>query len=915
MADIILDTQTISLPERKFDDTNYFTVLGKVLVVAASKLSDSPNSLPYINGIKSTLKTVLQKISIDEIVEYFSPCANQKYAILAEPISQSIQPPNPEIYLKLLNAGFEPDKLGDLAIQLITNESQFLEHEPHIFAWYFNNYETTCWGILIKQKILENPAFSYEFIMSYLKTKYPKIFDNIQWNKLAIAKGAIDIIHKYNLKITYDEIKEINKTFCTMENINLYKSLSPYKIGNLDSCSAAELFKDINILDFIAVNKITDSDHHKVNYIKYLGNLHLDKSANPYIYRSGWSEFGNNIRNYHTDLVRQLLDYIHIDGHELAVSKISFAEKMDYIKRKIQTKEYNTQSIARFISQKKYINRDDSGNEQHIYNLDEIEQQLSSIGILMPWAELLKLHNPEIDKEINWPQVRDIFNINEHRNISIYIRFLRNECSSAADWTPNIQMEYWGIFTTGNKKFMPQDRNALIRVLPIEILRDVPIEIIWSYRLYRHDGFGKLINGTDDNSKDLKIKFAEILKRELANQQLINTNFDKKDNYELKAIGHAITQFYGNDLDILEYFSVPGIAEVVYESGINYMNLSVDALLGLITLTANNTIISMFRSEIERKLKAQAKQNKRNEFSALFLDNIEESDDCCVNNNIISKAVTRLVNAVSTKPVHYWSEDDYKFVCEKGFISAEILREFKRTQPVPHPDWNWRTLTILLGADQTIQAYPELAWQTPVYFRRDSDWSVKNINWEYLENHTQLFSTDNEIWTKFSTKLPINFILERPNYRFLWHSIIARPDFKITHPNWPVIKSKLRTKDLALHPNRYSIELIAQTLDLGWDIKTILNTRVIPFKYLPRFLKPSIFTDSVIDCINFSARRYSKIDKEKALSNFKCKLILTALADEMDELKLTCRTINYLFGDRPHIEKIILGFATNGLLT
>ncbi len=914
MADTILDTQTISLPERKFDDTNYYTVLGKVLVVAATKISDSPNSLPYINGIKSTLKPVLQKISIDEIVEYLSPSANQEYAILAEPISQSIRPPSPEVYLRLLNAGFDPDKLGDLAIQLITNESQFLAHETQIFAWYFNNYKTTGWGSLIKHKILENPAFSYEFIMSYLKTKYPKLFDNIQWTKLAIAKGAIDIIHKYNLKLTNDEIKEINKTFCTMENINLYKSLSPYKVGNCDSCSAVELFKDIKILDFIAVNKITDSDHHKVNYIKYLGNLQLDKPANPYIYRSGWSEFGNNVRHYHPDLVRQLLDYVHIDSHELAVSKISFAEKMDYIKRKLQTKEYNTQSIVKFIK-KTLINRDDT--IKGAYNLAEIELALSDIGVSMPWAELLKLHDPEIDKEIKWSQVSDIFNINEHRNsIRIYIRFLRNECSSATDWTPNIQMEYWQIFTTGDKKFMPQDRDALIRVLPLEILRDVPIEIIWSYRLYRHDSFHKIINGTDDNSKALRIKFAEILKRELASQQLINANFDTKDNnYELGAIGQAIIRFYGNAQDIHQYFSVPGIAEAIHKSGSNYNNLSVDTLLGLITLTSNNTIIPMFRSEIERKLKAQAEQDKRNEFAALFLDNMEESDDCSANNNIISKAVTRLVNAVSAKPVRYWSEDDYKFVCEKGFISAEILREFKRTQPVPHPDWNWRTLTILLGADQTILAYPDLSWQTPVYFRRDSDWSVNNITWEYLENHTQLFSTDNEIWTKFSTKLPIDFILERPNYRFLWHSIIARPDFKITHPNWPVIKSKLRTKDLALHPNRYSIELIAQTLDLGWDIKTILNTRVIPFKYLPRFLKPSIFTDSVIDFINYSAWRSSKADKEKALSNFKCKLILTALVDEMDELKLACRTINYLFGDRPHLEKIILGFATNGLLT
>lgn len=922
-----LELQLGSANQNNFGDANYFAVLGQLLVANIDNLEKkTAYNRPYMGCIKGKIIEILKKISLDDIYEWLSPRRDPKYSILADYICSSVDKPSAAIYLRLVDSGFGLDGLRNMAVKLISGESEFLANEQLIFSKYFT-IDTPTVAIHahnIKENIIERPEFSYEFIMNYLQPKYPKVFTGIQWNKLAVSKGAIDVIHKYDLKLTDDEIKVINSKFCTIQNINLLKSLSPYKPAKTNPSSGYEVFKDINMSDFIKVNKITDADHSRINYIKYLGCFNLSS------YYSRWQAdlLSNLIHNYHPDLVRQFLDYILIDGETLAMCKISLAETLDYIKQKIRTREYNTDSIARFINTICYtktiyyearcgVDADNTNNRAiKRYSLAEIEIALSDIGIKMPWNELLALRCSNINKEINWPQIRHIYNPDKHiPNISIYIRFLRNDCRLASDWTPSIQLEYWRIFTSGDKRFMPQDRDALIRLLPIEILRDIPVEKIWSYRLYRHDSFNSIINGTDNQSNKIKQEFTAILRSEIARlaPKLAVKKTKDENEYEIKALGFVITQFYSSGIEILENFNIPGIAEVVFEAGNEYRNLSVITLLGLLPMTSNTDIIRAFQIEIERKSKAEDEAKKRDEFAALFLATADVGECVCGDNHTtISKSVARLANAVIGRPVCYWSEDDYKFVCDKGYISAEILREFKRTQPVPHPDWNWRTLTILLGCNQTILAYPELSWQTPIYFRRDSDWVTRNITWEYLENHTQLFSSDNEIWTKFSTKLPIEFILARPDYRFQWHSIITRPDLQITHENWPIIKSKIRTKDLALHPNRYSTELIAANMDLGWDFKKICQLRIIPLKYLPKFLSPNILNASVLDG-GYLYKNQQMV--ETALNDLKRKLIISAAAEELDNLKMCCRVVNHMFGSRPHIEKIMLGFATNGLLT
>ena len=912
-----------STPEKQFDDTNYFEVLGRVLVDCAIQLSNSTHNFPYIQDMNQKVISCLKKLSIDEIVDWLSPQTDTKYSILAEYICQSINKPNADIYLRLLDAGFELDSLGSVAVKLITNKPEFLANEAQIFSKYLTA-EKSIYAVEIKNKILEKPAFSYEFIMSYLQLKYPKVFIGIQWNKLAIAKGAIEIIHRYKLKLTNNEISRINQKFCTIQNINLYKSFFPHKLVKTNPSSDYELFKDISIDDFVTVNKITDTDHKKINYIKYLGNFNIGKVSSRTYNCGGYNKgLANNIHNYHPDLLRQFLDYIHIDGDILALCKITLEDKLEYIKQKIQTKEYTPQHIARFINNICYLKSvylDEEHLEQskkesikncmntNTYSFTEIEQKLEDAGIGIPWPELLELGNSNIEGEIKWSQIRDIYNPIDHKSkIGIYIRFLIAECKNPNNWTPSIQIEYWNILIASEKRLLPHDRVALISVLPIEIIRDVPVEKIWTYRLYRHDSFHKIINVLDDNSKSFKIRFAEILKHEL--ERLFSTNPDTTNNYELTELGFVITRFYAEGIDILEYLSVPGIAEVVFEAGTEYRNLSVDNLLGLITLTSSNTIIHAFHLEIERKLKEQAETDKWNELTSIF-GCLGESH--ALGQDGLSLAVARLASAVGERPIRYWSEDDYKYACEKGFISADILIEFRKTQPVPHPDWNWRTLTIFLGTDQTILAYQELPWQTPVYFSQDSDWSVRNITWEYLQKHTQLFSADNEIWTKFSTKLPIDFILERPNYKFQWHSIIIRPDFNPTPEQWLVIKPKIKPKDLKSHPNKYNIDLIMDNLELGWDLQKLVSTRVIPLKYLHKLFNPKWFNKSILDA---SYSKQSETNINLALTNLKRKAVLSAMAAKPDALKYKCRMTNYLFGDRPHIEKMVLGFATKFLIT
>jgi len=911
---------TIILPENtyldvKFDDTNYFQVLGKLLMDSVDK-----------KDLESQQVALLCKIPIDDIVQWLSPAANPNYAVLADIICQSItngtsiNKPSAENYLKLSAAGFGLEHLEQLASKLITNESEFLANEQLIFSKHLTDPNVML-SSGIRNKIINSHGseFSYEFITSYLGQKYRMVSDasTMSWHKLAIKKAALDVIHQYKLSLSRQDIDNINRHYCTFENIATAKEKSLTK-------TYPGLFNSSVVMDdFLRVNKITD--HTQINYVKYLSVLNINNMA------SDRNSLVNDIHNYHPDLVRQFLDYILIPGPELALCKITLPEKLNYIKQRTQTKEYNPIEIAIFINRLFYASSY-LGNQPPPYTVStglvtqckgtddpfnvvgtfaEFTSSLAEAGIPMPLLELINLPECYVHKYIDWLEIRDVAKASNKVCMRIYYRYLHS-LKSPDDWTPNIQMEYWNILSYSEYWF-PQDRDKLVSILPVELLRDVPVKQMYSLRLYRHDGFHKIINGPSDKEQKLKQDFAEIINHdldELSKTGVIQSLFSSKKtatNYKLKELALVITQIYSEGLDILEYFPVTGLPEIVFESGTEYRNLSVDVLQILITKTSTQQIIYAFRATIERKLKQQAEDDKMMDFAGLFQSDADGQTD-------LAYACARLAAAVVEKPVRYWSENDYKYACAKGFITPGILHEFKRTQPVPHPDFNWKQLTIILGTDQAILAYPELPWRTPIYSRRDGNRIIQNkdIDWEYFKDRTMLFSSDSEIWTKFSSKLPIDFILQRPNYKFQWHSILYRPDFNPTPEQWLDIKPKIKPKELQSNPNKYNIELIMDNLDLGWDLQKLANKRVIPLKYLPKLFNSKWFNKSIL---NSSYSKKPEVIITAALTNLKRKAVLSAMAAEPDALKYKGRMINYVFGRQPHIEKIVLGFATKFLVT
>jgi hypothetical protein len=897
MTDIVSEIPQL---DDSIDDTNYFQILGKILMDSVDK-----------KGLESQQIALLCKIPVDDIVRWLSPVANPNYAVLADITCQSItngtsiNKPSAENYLKLSTAGFGLEHLGILAVKLIKNEAEFLANEQLIFSKYLINPNVML-SSGIRNKIINSHGsdFSYEFITSYLGQKYPVVLDGIQWHKLAIKKAALDIIYQYKLPLSTHEINNINQHYCTFANIATAKEKS---MSNL----YPGLFNSSVIMDdFIKVNKITDQDHTRINYVKYLSVLKINSCDNR------WAKISlvNDIYNYHPDLVRQFLDYILIPGPQLSQCNITLPEKINYIKQRTQTKEYTLDDIAKFINRIFYVNSySDYQKPQHTFA--EITNSLMEAGITMPLLELINLPDCYVQEYINWLEIRDVAKASNKVCMRIYYKYLRT-LKSLDDWTPSIQMEYWNILSYSEYWF-PQDRDKLVSALPVEILRDVPVKQMYSLRLYRHDGFYKLINNPDDKDHKLKRDFAKIINHELDELDktgILRAQFSSEKfetNYKLKELGLIITQLYSEGLDILEYFQTGTrwLAEIVFESGTEYRNLSVDVLQVLITKTSNQQIIYAFRADIERKLKKQAEDDKIMEFAGLF----QSDDDGAGEQTNLTQAVARLAHAVATRPIRYWSENDYKYACAKGFITPGILHEFKRTQPIPHPDFNWKHLTIILGTDQTILAYPELPWRTPIYSRRDGNRIIQNqnIDWEYFKDRTMLFSSDSEIWTKFSSKLPIDFILQRPNYKFQWYSVIARSDFNPTPEQWLDIKPKTKPKDLQSNSKKYNIELIMDNLDLGWDLQKLVSARVIPLKYLPKLFNPKWFNKSILDS---SYSKEPEVIISAALTNLKRKTILTTMAAEPDALKYRFRVVNYVFGVRPHIEKIVLGFVT-GFIT
>ena len=901
------------------DDNKYFDVLGQILV----------NSVPEsgyksYNEIPAELLSLFRQIPYDDILLWFSPFANAKYSALESLIvqiisnsnSSNISKPSIKIYLQLVANGFREESLLPLIPKLlfICSENDFLTYETQIFKNYLlaETKKATA-------QIIENHRISYHFIISYLGNKYPVILEKsiIKWNKLAIYKCALDVIYDYNLELTNDNIRNINENYCTIKNIEQYKT----KYKSLWVITYPKLFNGIQLDDFLRVNNITDADHTKINYAKYLDILNINKDNYSYNYGI---PLVKSIHKYHPDLARQFLEYIYVPGNILAHTQIGFDEKLVYIKKKINTKEYTPRDVAEFINMLlEYMNDNIQIKfmyQIHLTKFHKIIEQIELAGIPIPWEILITgLSKSYINRFITWHNAKNYITPEKQFNINIYIQYLR-DFKSVNDWTPSIQMEYWKIFNSGSEWMSSRDKDRLIQLLPIEIIQNIPASQIYNLRLYLHDNFGEVIK---DNKNGIRNDIALIFKSKINlafkfRKNKLSTN-ELENNKKLRDIGNIIIRYYSNDLDILKYFNINGIAEVIYNTN-KYNSLPADVLLNLITFTSNQTIIQEYQREIDRILKKDDADKHLAEFAGLFqIDGDTVGNPIADNHNTsnsdeLTLAVARLANAAYMRPVKYWADDDYQYACSLKLITPQILSEFNKTQPVPHPDFNWRQLTILLGTDQVIQEHPDLPWQLPVYTKSNCHKLHNSVDWDYIKDRTMLFSHDSDIWTKFSTKLPMEFILERiNNYKFNWHSIITREDFKPSVEQWQEIKTKLLAKDLHLHTNRYDINMIMNNLDLDWDLRLVVSSRTIPLKYLPKLLHKSRFNSSLLD--DQLQQKSDEKKKRAELNNLRSKIILSSLAGGLDELKLQCRIANYLFGVRHHIEKLVLGFMTQSLLS
>jgi hypothetical protein len=887
-------------------DTSYFSVVGRALLNFIGDKYYENYKL-----IEPELLAVFWNLDFADVLKWLTPATDPKYSRLESLLVQiirndnipNIPKPSTAIYLKLVDAGFTEANLVVLGLKLLEtcSESEFLEYETRIYAKLLNADFTRA-----EQNICDNPKLSYHFITSYLTKMYMGLSAKIQWNRIAISKGALDVIFEYNLTLTPDDIANINKKYCTFENIEKYK-LQQQQMGK----NYPELFCNIYLDDFLRANNITDSDHTKINYSKYLDVLNINiinHCLTGYYYYNSWIY---NIQKYHPDLVRQFLDYILISPDKLAQTKITLAEKLDYIKNKLITKEYTHKDIAVFVNElfdtASYY-KGPSTTHKFEYSFAEIIEQLEKVKIPVPWQELMTGVKPCYVRDfIDWQIVKQFINPPTRFHINIYTNYLR-KLKTVDDWTPSIQLEYLNILDKSNW-LLPQEYDHLINCFPIGLIANIPPEQVYKYTFYRHDGFTKLITNPDWRS--LKTGFARVIRLELESElanisslSVLNGPDCANPNYKLKALGLVITQNYLDGLDILEYFSINGIAEVIFCVGTEYLKLSVDVLLGLITLTFNPKIITAFRGEIERKLKVQAHTDKLAKFGKLFVAYDSSANSGSAS---ITDSISRLVNAIHQRPVKYWSEDEYQYACQAKLITPEILSEFWRIQPVPHPDFNWRILTSILGTDQIILAHPELPWRLPVYHKGSNQQLLRDVDWEYLKDRTLLYSHDCAIWNRFSGQLPLEFICQRPNYKFQWHNIIIREDFNPTPEQWQIIKPKLQDSEFYLHPKRYPIKLIMDNLDMKWDLRRLINECAIPLKYLPKIFAKHRFNKSLLD-----DSKQKKPDEYIAmeLEKLRYKIVLKSLVNGLSGLKQQCRAVNYLFGNRPHIEKIVVSFIT-----
>jgi hypothetical protein len=546
----------------------------------------------------------------------------------------------------------------------------------------------------------------------------------------------------------------------------------------------------------------------------------------------------------------------------------------------------------------------ESRNGKQYYSFTEIEKIVTDTGLVMPWKQIVSHTIHTTENPPPWPKIREFIHLELHFCIQSYINYIKDN-SDSEEWNKpyqygcgcatDIQIEFWKIISY---RWVCYKRAELINLLPDAVIIEESkyLDNIYRRRLYNHPAFEKIIK--DPANNELKVNFANIIIEELW-----ITGGQSPD------LGYIIVQFYSDGIDILEYFKQKRfIAEAIFAAN-KYYKLSPDVLAGLIKFTANGKIIQAFQSETIKKHSLGSAQtiDKLEEFARSFEHNVDTTT------SDLSYACARLVAIAAASPIRYWSENDYKYACFKGSITAEILQEFKRTQPVPHPDWDWKQLTIILGTDQTILAYPELPWMTPVYYRQDNKIVLNNIDWDYLKDRTLLFSADCIIWSKFSTKLPIDFILQRPNYNFDWNSVVTRNDFKFTPENWAIALPHLHVKQIFQRTSKYPLEIIVAYPDLGWDWVKIFDRAVIPMKYLRQLLSPR---NSSKYLPNLLLRKcYISKFNSTAHELYKRKLILKSLNSNLNELRITTRAINYVFGDRPHIEKIVLGFATKFLVT
>lgn len=817
--------------------------------------------IEYTYSNYNYIRELLNMLDLDDILKYLSPKRDPSYKSIQLHIINCIGNITPELYIKLADSGFTAASLFHVALKLIENLNdldEFRKYESVIFQPQFENTWLGCYE-LFKHKLLENPVITYPFITDYLIPKYPVLFKSISKIKIAIAKGCMPAIYENLKNISDTDIHKINTKFCTVYNIVAHKWFD----------------WDITLDDFLEANK--EHDLNEINlgyYLKYFARNNLKIK-----------QLQTGLDKYPVQVIRQLLPHIIIEPETLAHCNLPVSELLQYIQIRLSAREYNTNDFLLFIaniSEKEIINMN---------NPDEIDS-VTPPGLEWPWLQLATFprsfgrNNP-----VSWIKIREFINPAHHFNIYSYFKFLSEQNNQPGNWPDDILIEFWNIFKHDgiNNWMSNSDKYRLLDMCPIQYILKEPVEEIVKYKLYRHGKFGNLLitNPT--------------LKTDLATLVINYRNYNEIARKELEFL---LRNVFSPD-DILTYFKTPDYVQIIYEYGF-YDKLPLNVLRELVPLCHNLTSQHTFYHAISVKSRQETEIEQKESFIRVFNEVILF--------NCAYKPYDILMNVIAKFPTKSWMEDNYKYAIkyQPKYFNLDILQQIRNEFKYPNisypPEFNWSIITKLLGNNSNILKYPDLPWITPLYFAQDNYWISKAFYYEFVINHTFLFSTDSVIWQDFSKSLPLDFIYKHPYYSFKWSDIIQRSDFKVNAENWPILKECLTEKEIYNITSRVPIDIIIDNLNLNWNWRFIFENVYPSLANLPKILR-------VFD--NMNAKNCLPIlctMNKKNIAFFRNSIFIRAIIYDFQKFQSILSLIRNEFCYRPHIGNLVLEFLISGLI-